>query len=260
VTSGRPPAAAMKNALIALVDEGRDLTEHEAYQAMSEIMRAGLEGAEGERATPAQFGALVTALRLKGESVDEITGMARAMRAYALRVEVKVQPLLDTAGTGRLAARCSTPPPPARSSPPPRGEGRQARQPRDDLPVRRSRPARGARRGDRARRRSRSRRCIEKTGIGFMFAQSFHPAMKFAGPLRPQIGFRTVFNILGPLTNPAGAKCHVMGAATPSSPSASRTSSHASRCATRSSRAGEDGLDDISVTGPTTIFEVRGDG
>ena len=92
--------------------------------------------------------------------------------------------------------------------------------------------------------------CIEETGIGFMFAPSFHPAMKFAGPLRREVGFRTVFNILGPLTNPAGATCHVMGAA--NLDLAERLAHVLSRLDMRHALVvfGDDGLDDISVTRP----------
>ncbi len=90
----------IREALTALVDERRDLTEDEAREAMREIMRAGLATAEGDRATEAQFGSFVTALRLKGETVDEITGMALAMREHSLHVDVNVKPLLDTCGTG----------------------------------------------------------------------------------------------------------------------------------------------------------------
>jgi len=90
----------IREALAALVDERRDLTEHEAYGAMGDIMSAGLELAEGEKATASQFGAFVTALRLKGETVDELAGMARAMREAALHVDTAVAPLLDTCGTG----------------------------------------------------------------------------------------------------------------------------------------------------------------
>jgi anthranilate phosphoribosyltransferase len=260
VTSAAGEAGvAIKSALSALVDEGRGLTEHEAYQSMSEIMRAGLETVPGERATPAQFGALVTALRLKGESVEEITGMARAMRDYSLRVEVEVRPLLDTCGTGgshRKVFNAST----------------------AAAFVAAAAGAKVAKHGNRAMT-SRSgaadilealgaeitlgpqgvAECIEKTGVGFMFAQVFHPAMKFAGPLRPQLGFRTVFNVLGPLTNPAGAQCHVMGAA--NADLAERLANVLARLGMRHALvvAGDDGLDDITVTGPTTVLEVRGD-
>lgn len=246
----------IREALIALVDEGRDLTEVEAAEAMREMMRAGLEGAEGEQATPAQFGAFVTALRLKGETVEEITGMAKAMREHALRLEVKASPLLDTAGTGGsrkvfnastagafVAAACG-----AKVA----KHGNRAMTSQsgaaDFLEALGAQVALGP---------AQVAECIEKTGMGFMFAQTFHPAMKFAGPLRPQLGFRTVFNIMGPLTNPAGAKCHVMGAANVEL--AEKLANVLARLDMRHAivAAGDGNVDDISVTGPTEIFEVK---
>lgn len=246
----------IREALIALVDERRDLTEAEAAEAMREMMRAGIDSATGEQATPAQFGAFVTALRLKGETVDEITGMAKAMREHALRLEVKAQPLLDTAGTGgsRKVFNAST----------------------AGAFVAAACGAKVAKHGNRAMTSkagaadflealgaeitlgpAQVAECIDKVGMGFMFAQTFHPAMKFAGPLRPQLGFRTVFNILGPLTNPASAKCHVMGAANPEL--AERLANVLARLEMRHAivAAGDGNVDDISVTGPTQIFEVR---
>lgn len=249
----------IKQALAALVDGGRDLTEDEARESMREIMRAGIPGAEGERATEAQFGALVTALRLKGETVDEITGMAKAMREASLHVSVELKPLLDTCGTGgsnRKIFNAST----------------------AAAFVAAAAGAKVAKHGNRAMTSQSGSadllealgavvtlgpeqvaECIRRTGVGFMFAQTFHPAMKFAGPLRPQLGFRTVFNILGPLTNPAGATCHVLG--TPNVALAEKLAHVLLRLGMRHALVvtGEDGLDDITVTGATTVFEVRGD-
>ena len=245
----------IREALIALVDERRDLTEQEAAEAMREMMRAGLES-EGEKATPAQFGAFVTALRLKGETVAEITGMARAMREHALRLDVKVAPLLDTAGTGGskkifnastagafVAAACG-----AKVA----KHGNRAMTSKsgaaDFLEALGAQITLGP---------AQVAECIEKTGMGFMFAQTFHPAMKFAGPLRPQLGFRTIFNIMGPLTNPAGAKCHVMGAA--NAELAERLANVLARLDMRHAlvAAGDGNVDDISVTGPTEVYEVK---
>ncbi|MBX7111638.1 MAG: anthranilate phosphoribosyltransferase [Dehalococcoidia bacterium] len=248
----------IREALAALVDERRDLTEHEAYEAMGDIMRAGLDLAEGEKATASQFGSFVTALRVKGETVDELTGMAKAMREAALRVDTTVAPLLDTCGTGgsnKKVFNAST----------------------TAAFVAAAAGAKVAKHGNRAMTSQSGAadllealgavveltppqvaRCIEEVGIGFMFAPAFHPAMKFAGPLRREVGFRTVFNILGPLTNPAGAKCHVMGAASPEL--AERLAHVLARLNMRHAivACGDDGLDDISVSGPTTVFEVRG--
>ena len=249
----------IKQALAAIVEERRDLTEVEAAEAMREIMRAGLAEAEGERATEAQFGAFVTALRMKGETVDEIVGMARAMREHSLHVEVGVKPLLDTCGTGgshKKVFNAST----------------------AAAFVAAGAGAKIAKHGNRAMTSQSGSadllealgavvtlgpeqvaQTIERTGVGFMFAQTFHPAMKFAGPLRPQLGIRTIFNILGPLTNPAGAACHVMGV--PNVELAERLANALARLGMRHALvvSGEDGLDDITVTGPTTMFEVRGD-
>ena len=179
----------IRDALIALVEERRDLTRQEAAEAMREMMRAGLENPTGEVATPAQFGAFMAALRLKGETVEEITGMAQAMREHALRLDVKVQPLLDTAGTGgsKKVFNAST----------------------AGAFVAAAAGAKVAKHGNRAMTSNSGAadflealgaqialtppqvaECIEKTGMGFMFAQTFHPAMKFAGPLRPLLDQR----------------------------------------------------------------------
>lgn len=253
----------IKESIAAIVDEQRDLTESEAFTVMSEIMRAGrdpLPGEEGERATEAQFGALVTALRMKGETVDEITGMARAMRSAALRVDITARPLLDTAGTGgsrKKKFNAST----------------------AAAFVAAAAGATVAKHGNRAASSQSGSadllealgatitlspaqvvECVRRCGIGFMFAQTMHPAMKFAGPLRPQLGIHTVFNILGPLTNPAGANCHVMGVADPVL--AEKLAGVMSRLEMRHALvvSGSDGLDDITVTGPTEVWEVKASG
>ncbi|MEX2446120.1 MAG: anthranilate phosphoribosyltransferase, partial [Dehalococcoidia bacterium] len=210
-------------------------------------------------ATEAQFGAFVTALRLKGETVDELVGMARAMREHSLHVSVDVKPLLDTCGTGGSSKKVFNASTAAAF-------------------VAAAAGANVAKHGNRAMTSqsgsadllealgavvtlgpAQVAETIQKTGVGFMFAQTFHPAMKFAGPLRPQLGIRTVFNILGPLTNPAGAQCHVMGV--PDVDLAERLANALARLGMRHALVvtGEDGLDDITVTGATTVFEVRGD-
>jgi anthranilate phosphoribosyltransferase len=187
---------------IAQLVEGRDLTEGEAAACMRELMSG--------TATPAQFGAFVTALRLKGETVDEITGMATVMREKASRIEID-GPLLDTCGTGGdesgsfnvstcaafiaagAGARVAKHGNRAMTSKCGSADVLEALGARIDLA-----PEQVA-------------ACIERSGFGFMFAQAFHPAMKFVAPLRREIGIRTAFNILGPLTNPAGATHQVIG-------------------------------------------------
>ncbi|MPZ97748.1 MAG: anthranilate phosphoribosyltransferase [Dehalococcoidia bacterium] len=249
----------VRDALAAIVDEGRDLTEFEAAEVMHAIMHAGIgDWPDDQVASPAQFGAIVTALRMKGESVDELTGMAKAMREHALHVDTSLKPLLDTCGTGgssRKVFNAST----------------------AAAFVAAAAGAKVAKHGNRAMTSKSGAadllealganimltpkqvvQSIEQTGVGFMFAPAFHPAMKFAGPLRPQLGIRTVFNILGPLTNPAGASCHVMGA--PNAQVAERNAQVLARLGMRHALvvAGEDGLDDLTVTGPSTVFEVKG--
>jgi anthranilate phosphoribosyltransferase len=236
----------IREAIAALV-EGRSLTEAEAASVMEEIM-------SGE-ATPAQFGAFVTALRLKGETVDEIAGMARVMREKARRVHVEGV-LLDTCGTGgdaRGTFNVST----------------------AAAFVAAGAGARVAKHGNRAMTSrcgsadvlealgaridlspEQVKACLEETGVGFMFAPSFHPAMRFAAGPRREIGVRTVFNILGPLTNPAGAACQVLGVADPSLAETmalvlARLGSHRALVV-----HGRDGLDEMSISGPTLVCEL----
>jgi len=193
----------IREAISALV-EGRDLTQEEAAQAMNEMM-------EGE-ATPAQIAAFITALRIKGETVDEITGMAQVMREKSLKVTTNGY-LVDTAGTG--------------------GDGQNTINVSTIAAV--VAAAAGVKMAKHGNRAASSacgsadvlegigvkvdlspegvKRCLDEVGIGFMFAPVFHPAMRHAGPPRREIGIRTVFNILGPLTNPAGAQAQVLGVA-----------------------------------------------
>jgi anthranilate phosphoribosyltransferase len=236
----------IREAIAALV-EGRSLTEAEAAAVMEEIM-------SGE-ATPAQFGAFVTALRLKGETVDEIAGMARVMREKARRVHVEGV-LLDTCGTGgdaRGTFNVST----------------------AAAFVAAGAGARVAKHGNRAMTSrcgsadvlealgaridlspEQVKACLEETGVGFMFAPSFHPAMKFAAGPRREIGVRTVFNILGPLTNPASAACQVLGVADPSL--AETMALVLARLGSRRALVvhGRDGLDEMSISGPTLVCEL----
>ena len=227
---------------------GADLSQEEAAQVMEEIMT-------GE-ATPAQFGAFVIGLRLKGETVDEMTGLAAVMRDKSLKVDFS-GPSVDTCGTGgdnlgtfnisTVAAFVVA------------GAG---------IAV--------AKHGNRAMTSKSGsadvlekqgikidlgpegvKRCMEEVGIGFMFAPRFHPAMKFAVQPRREIGVRTVFNILGPLTNPAGAKAQVLGVPTDSV--GEKMVQVLQRLG--SERAivvhAEDGLDEISLNSNTSIWDLK---
>ncbi len=181
-----------------------DLTEGEAEDIMRDIMSGNV--------TNAQLGAFLTALAMKGETIEEITGFARIMRKFANRIQPQVKgDLIDTCGTGgdsiktfnisTISALVV-----AGVGVPVAKHGNRAVTSKcgsadllEGLGVNISLDPEGV------------KNCIEKVGIGFMFAPLFHPAMKYAMPTRRELKIRTVFNILGPLTNPANAKCHTLG-------------------------------------------------
>lgn len=227
---------------------GGSLSMEEAAAVMDEIM--------GGDATPAQFGAFVAALRMKGESVDEIAGMARAMRGHALRVNAGGD-LVDTCGTG--------------------GDGAGTFNVSTTAAfIAAGAGARVAKHGNRAMSGACGSAdvlealgakidlspegvatCIDKAGFGFMFAQRYHPSMRFAAPPRREIGIRTVFNILGPLTNPAGARAQVIGVA--DADSAAKMAAALGRLG--GDRAlvarGNDGMDEISIADATRIWDLQ---
>ncbi|HEX2514720.1 MAG TPA: anthranilate phosphoribosyltransferase [Chloroflexota bacterium] len=235
---------------IAKLVEGESLTQAEAAATMADIME--------ERATAAQFGAFVTALRLKGETAEEIAGMAQVMREKALRVQTDL-PVTDTCGTGgdgcgtfniSTAAALVV----AASGHPVAKHGNRGMSSRcgsaDVLEALGVNVTLGP---------EAVARCIEDTGIGFMFAQTYHPAMKFAAPLRREIGIRTVFNVLGPLTNPAGAGTQVLGA--PSVASQDRLAGALQLLGARRALVvhGLEGMDELSLSGPSRVLDLRGD-
>ena len=190
---------------IEVIVNGGSLTFEQAAGVMEEIMN-------GE-ATPAQFGALAAGLRMKGETVDEIAGLASVMRAKAIRVVVP-EPTIDIVGTGgdnsssfniSTAAAIVAAGAGLRVA----KHGNRAMSSRcgsaDVLEALGVKVDLGA---------EAVAECIKRVGIGFMFAPIFHPAFKYAVTPRREIGIRTVFNILGPLTNPAWAESLVIGVAT----------------------------------------------
>jgi anthranilate phosphoribosyltransferase len=181
---------------------GEALTEGEAERALETIM-------EGT-APPAATAALLTALRVRGESVSEIVGFARAMRRFAARVEAP-EHVVDTCGTGGDAKgtiNIST-----AAAFVARGAGvvvakhgnRAATSRAGSADVLEALGAEIELGPDQVSR------CIKESGIGFMFARTHHPAMKFVAPVRAELPFRTIFNLLGPLTNPAGARRQLVG-------------------------------------------------
>lgn len=235
---------------IAKVVERIDLKEEEAEQVMREIM-------EG-KATPAQIASYITALRMKGESVAEITGSAKVMREKAVRVRVSDPMVVDTCGTGGdrlhtfnisttvafVVAGCGVTVAKhgnrSVSSSCGSADVLKTLGIQIDLPP------------------ERVEACINDIGIGFLFAPLFHGAMKHAVAPRQETGIRTIFNILGPLTNPAGATVQVLGVF-----SSIYTELMAQVLLNLGSRHcfvvhGSDGLDEITITGKSRISEGKG--
>jgi anthranilate phosphoribosyltransferase len=237
----------IKQAIQTLLD-GRDLGRDGAREVMGEIMR-------GE-ATPAQIGAFLVAFRAKGEQADEIAGCAEAMREHVVPVQSRRDDLVDTAGTGGDGARTLNISTAAGivaaaagaavakhgnravSSASGSADVLEALGFRLDLPA------------------DRIAESIDTLGFGFMFAPLHHPAMSHAAPVRREIATRTVFNVLGPLTNPAGARAQVVGVY---APGLVRTLAEvlAHLGARRAFVVhGAFGIDELSPAGPNLVCEV----
>ena len=235
----------------ALADllEGRDLGRERAREVMDEIMR-------GE-ATQAQMGGFLVALRLKGETADEIAGCAEAMREHVLPVSPKRDDLVDTAGTGgdgantfnistaaalvaaAAGAAVAKHGNRAASSATGAADVLEALGFRIELPP------------------HRIERSIDELGFGFLFAQAHHPAMRHAAPVRRELATRTVFNVLGPLTNPAGARAQVVGVY-----AAELVPKLAATLVQLDARRayvvhGAGGIDELSPCGPNLVAEVK---
>jgi anthranilate phosphoribosyltransferase len=234
--------------LMARVLDGHDLTRAQAHDAMQEIM-------SGE-ATQAQIAGFLIALRAKGETADEIAGCAEAMREHVLPVQPRRDDLVDTAGTG--------------------GDGKSTLNISTAAALVAAAAGAGvAKHGNRAASSQtgsadvlealgfdlelapeRIAQSIDELGFGFMFAQAHHPAMKHAAPVRRELGTRTVFNVLGPLTNPARARAQVVGVYSPDlvRPVAEALAQLGARRAFVVHGAG--GIDELSPVGPSQISEV----
>ncbi len=239
------------SAALKTLTAGRDLSEDEARGVLLEIM--------GGRAGEAQTAAFLSALRVKGETAQEIVGMARAMTELAEKVEVDADVILDTCGTG--------------------GDGAQT----FNISTAAALVAAGAgvtvaKHGNRSATSkcgsadvlealgvaidiapAEVSRCIVQAGIGFMFAPSHHLAMRHVAPVRREMGMATTFNLIGPLTNPAGARHQLIGVAdaryVDRIAQAVRMMGSARNLVVHS----EDGLDEISTTCPTRVVEVFAD-
>jgi len=238
---------------VSKVVAGENLTQSEMETTMEEIM-TGV-------ATPAQIGAFITALRMKGETVEEIAGAARVMRAMATKIDItnqlKNEPILDTCGTG--------------------GDGTST----FNVSTATAFVAAGggvivAKHGNRAVSskcgsadvletlgvkldiaHTDVARCLKEVGIGFLFAPLFHGAMKYAAGPRREIGLRTIFNVLGPLTNPAGATAQLLGVYDPG------LTEKIARVLGRLGISeafvvcGEGTFDEVSITSPTRVSQLK---
>ncbi|MGZ6694492.1 MAG: anthranilate phosphoribosyltransferase [Solirubrobacteraceae bacterium] len=235
---------------IDMLASGQDLSQEQAAAVLAEIMAGN--------ASEAQIAAVLIALRTKGETVDELAGLAATMRALATPVPIDRDDLVDTAGTGggrstfnvsttaalvAAGAGCALAKHGNRSATGLSGSADvlEAMGARIDLA-----PAAVA-------------QCIARAGFGFMFAPAHHQATRFVVPVRKQLAVRTIFNFLGPLTNPAGARRQLIGVSDPA---------YVERMAGALARlgvdralvvSGADGLDEMSTSAPTHVVEVHGD-
>jgi anthranilate phosphoribosyltransferase len=233
---------------VARVVEGGDLVEEQAAQACREIM----EGA----ASPARIAALLTALRMKGESVEEIAGFARVMRENAVRVSPRRADLVDTCGTGGGGLRTFNISTTAAFVVAGAGVGVAKHGNRGMTSACGSADVLEALGVNLALPPERVAACIDDVGIGFLFAQAHHPAMKAVGPVRRELGFRTIFNLLGPLTNPAGAPAQVIGVFHPRFTELLAAALARLGCRRAFVVYGLDGLDEFSTVGATRVSEL----
>lgn len=235
--------------MLAKVIGGGDLREEEMVGVMTEIMEGG--------ATPAQIAAFITALRMKGETVEEVTGAARVMRRKATRIDARSPVVVDTCGTG--------------------GDGRGTFNISTTTAfVVAAAGLTVAKHGNRAISSGCGsadvletlgvnidahpevvEECLDQIGIGFLFAPLLHGAMKYAIGPRREIGVRTIFNMLGPLTNPAGATAQLIGVY--SAPLTEMFAAVLKNMGTKRAFIvhGADGLDEATVTGETRVSELK---
>jgi len=240
----------IKDALAKLLD-GYDLSRKESREVMDSIMSGD--------ATPAQIGGFLVALRLKGETADEIAGAAEAMRTHVVPVHPRRDDLVDTAGTGGDGGRTFNISTAAALVAAAAGAGVAKHGNRSVSSQSGSADVLESLGFDLALEPQRIADSIDTLGFGFMFAPSHHPAMKHAGPVRTELATRTVFNVLGPLTNPAGAKRQVIGVSDPHflEPIAGALARLGADKALVVSSS--DGLDEMSTSSTTRVVEVDGE-
>ncbi|MDP9304371.1 MAG: anthranilate phosphoribosyltransferase [Actinomycetota bacterium] len=234
--------------VISKLLDGTQLARAEARAVMDEIMR-------GE-ATPAQIGGFLVALRSKGETADEITGCAEAMRDHVLVVRPDRDDLVDTAGTGGDGAHTINISTAAALVAAAAGAGVAKHGNRAVSSASGSADVLEALGFTLEQEPQRIARSIDELGFGFLFAPSHHPAMRHAAAVRRELATRTVFNVLGPLTNPAGARAQVVGVY---SPDLVRTIADVlARLGARRAYVvhGEGGIDELSPVGQNLVAEV----
>jgi len=237
----------IQHAISQLLD-GHDLSRAEARDVMEVIMSGD--------ATPGQIGGFLVALRAKGETADEITGCAEAMRAHVLPVMPKRRDLVDTAGTGGDNAKTLNISTAAALVAAAAGAAVAKHGNRSVSSDSGSADVLEALGFDLELPCERIEQSIDELGFGFLFAPTHHPAMKHAAPVRRELATRTVFNVLGPLTNPAGARAQVVGVFAPdlvrtlAEVLAQLGASHAYVV------HGAAGIDELSPAGPNLVCEV----
>jgi anthranilate phosphoribosyltransferase len=239
----------IQQALGRLLD-GHDLTRNEARGTMTVIMA-------GE-ATDAQIAGFLVALRAKGETADEIAGCAEAMREHVLAVKPKRDDLVDTAGTGGDNAHTLNISTAAALVAAAAGAGVAKHGNRAVSSSSGSADVLEALGFELELPADRIERSIDELGFGFLFAPSHHPAMRHAAPVRRELAARTVFNVLGPLTNPAGARAQVVGVYAPDLVPTIATV--LARLGSRHAFVvhGAGGIDELSPAGPNLVCEVAG--
>lgn len=235
--------------LIRKAADGLDLTSEEAKAGMTEIMSG--------QASPVQIAAFLVAMRMKGETPEEVTEFARVMRQHVRSVSPRARPLVDTCGTGGDAIKtfnvstCAALVAAGAGVAIAKHGNRSVTSKCGSADVLEALGIRFDLSPEEAAQ------CIDNIGLGFMFAPSYHPAMKYAGPVRRELGLRTMFNMLGPLTNPAGADAQVLGVYSPE-----LTELHASVLRNLGSQRayvvhGVGGLDELSTFGETRVTELK---
>ncbi|MEO0136751.1 MAG: anthranilate phosphoribosyltransferase [candidate division WOR-3 bacterium] len=230
------------------VVENVSLSSDEAYAVALEIM-------DGD-ATPAQLGALITALRMKGETVEEITGFCQALRARMVVLECPIERLIDTCGTGGDATRTFNISTTAAFIAAGAGCFVAKHGNRSVSSLCGSADLFTSLALDPEMEYHLIKRCIEKIGIGFLYAPKFHPAMKNVAQTRREIGIRTIFNILGPLCNPAQVKYQVIGVC--KKELLDKIAKVLVNLGTKHALVvhGQDGMDELTLTTGSYVWEV----